>query len=220
MGSVKFGCVIFDCDGTLVDTLGDLSHNMNAVLRSYGFPELSEQSYREKLGWGLKKMALLSLPSDKRDDDLADKLAHDLHYCYSKNPVGFTKPYPGILELVAELKRRKIKLAVLTNKSDTAAQIVINTLFPSGSFDIIQGLTDGKPGKPDPAMAWDIMTTLDMSPRETVFAGDSEIDIQTALNAGCHAVGVSWGYRSREEVLEAGAERIIDKPEELLGLFE
>ncbi|MDR0472152.1 MAG: HAD family hydrolase [Treponema sp.] len=219
MGSIKFRGVIFDCDGTLIDTLGDLASAMNKILEKRGFPLFAEESYRDKVGWGLKKLALLSIPPEKQDDDMAEEIAAELYKNYSENPLGFTKPYPGIPELVAELKRRKIKLAVLTNKSDPAAQIVIGSLFPQGSFDIVQGQINGKPCKPDPAAAWEIITSLNLTPRETIFAGDSEIDIHTALDSGCHAVGVSWGYRSREDIIEAGAERIIDRPEELLALF-
>ena len=108
---------------------------------------------------------------------------------------------------------------MLSNKPDAIASLVVNSLFPAGSFDIIRGEVPGSPRKPDPKPAWDIIMALGGSPRQTVFLGDSEIDIATALASGCHAVGAAWGFRSRETILKAGAERIIDTPEELLRLF-
>jgi phosphoglycolate phosphatase len=216
---MKFKAVLFDCDGTLVDTLGDIAVSMNRALKRGGFPEIPVEAYRDKVGWGIKRLAFLCLPEDSRSGELAAGIAAEASGYYADAPLVHTRPYPGISELVAELRRRKIKTAVLTNKPDPVAQLVINGLFPQGSFDIIQGEITGKPRKPDPACAWDIIVSLGLTPRDTIFAGDSEIDLETAKNAECHALGVSWGYRSRELLLKAGAQRIINKPAEMLDLL-
>jgi phosphoglycolate phosphatase len=109
---------------------------------------------------------------------------------------------------------------VLTNKPDPVAALVVNGLFPSGSFDLVLGEKPGLPRKPDPASTWEILTELGRTPRETIFMGDSEIDMETARAADCHALGVSWGYRERAALEAAGADRIIDAPEQLLPLLD
>jgi phosphoglycolate phosphatase len=138
---------------------------------------------------------------------------------YSENPLTYAKPYPGILELVSALRGKKVKTAVLTNKRDSVAQKVISGLFPIGSFDYVQGETHGKPRKPDPSCVWELLVGLDLVPANTIFIGDSEVDIETAVAAGCFPMGVSWGYRSREILKKAGARHIIDTPCELLDFF-
>jgi phosphoglycolate phosphatase len=220
LAGMKFKGVIFDLDGTLVDTLGDIGSSMNRALRARGFPEHRMEEYREKIGWGITRLASLSLPEDKRNEKLAEELALEAARYYAGTPLGVSKPYPGIEGLIAELKRRKIKTAVLTNKPDPVAQLVIAGLFPSGSFDMVLGERKGSKRKPDPSSSWEILLELGLTPRDTIFMGDSEIDMETALAADCHALAVSWGYRPKELLLKAGAQRIIDKPEELLALIE
>ena len=212
--------VIFDLDGTLTDTLGDIAASMNKALEKHGFPTLDTTEYKDKVGWGLRRLAELCLPQDARKDDIAAAVAEDAALFYIETPLVFTVVYPGILGLVAELKRRKIKTAVLSNKNDPTTQIVISSLFPPGSFDIVQGEVNGKPRKPDPASVWDLLVELKLTPSDVIFAGDSEIDIETAVTSGCFPLGVSWGYRSRETIMDAGARHIIDKPDELLLLLK
>jgi phosphoglycolate phosphatase len=212
----KFRAIIFDLDGTLVDTIGDIAASMNRALERGGFPPLAEEAYIEKVGWGIKKLAFLALPEDARNDEVVEKVAADASRLYAEKPLGFSKPYPGIRELITEVRRRKLKTAVLTNKPDPVTQSVIGGLFLPGSFDWVQGDRPGVPRKPDPGAAWELLLSLDVSPRETVFMGDSEVDMETARAANCHALGVSWGFRPRELLKRAGAQRIIDHPGELL----
>lgn len=214
---MKHKGVIFDLDGTLIDTLGDIAASMNKALEKNGFPALELEAYREKVGWGIRRLAALCIPG--AGADIIDAVANDAVNFYNEKPLVFTKPYPGIPELVAELRQLKIKTAVLTNKPDPVAQTVIAGLFPQGSFSITRGEIFGKPRKPDPACVWDLIVELGMNPSDFIFAGDSEIDIETAVSSGCFPLGVSWGYRSRETILKAGARRIIDKPEELLEML-
>jgi phosphoglycolate phosphatase len=211
---MKFKGILFDLDGTLAD----ITSSMNRALKARGFPEHAAAEYREKVGWGITRLAYLALPEDKRDEKLAAELAAEGARYYAEAPLALTKPYPGISEVITELKRRKIKTAVLTNKPDPVAQMVIAGLFPPGSFDMVLGERKGAKRKPDPSSAWEILLELGLTPRDTVFAGDSEIDMETALAADCHALAVSWGYRPKELLLKAGAQRVIDEPEELLAV--
>ena len=216
---MKHKGVIFDLDGTLVDTLGDIAASMNKALEKNGFAPVETEEYKAKVGWGLRQLAFLCLPECADRDEKATVVAKDAALIYTEEPLVHTYVYPGILELIAELRRRKIKTSVITNKYDPTAQLVVAGLFPQGSFDIVQGEVSGKPHKPDPACVWELLVDLSLTPSDVLFAGDSEVDIETAVSSGCFPLGVSWGYRSRETILNAGARRIIDKPEELLGLL-
>jgi phosphoglycolate phosphatase len=216
---MKYKGIIFDCDGTLVDTLGDISASMNLALKGKGYPVLPEEAYTDKVGWGIKRLAYLCLPEDVRSDELAAQVAADAVSLYAQSPLKYTKPYPGIPELVAELKNKKLKLAVLTNKPDPVARLVINGLFPPPSFEVIYGDIKGRPRKPDPACTWEILVELGLTTRDTFMVGDSEVDIETAIASECLSVGVTWGYRPRSVLETAGARHIIDRPEELIALL-
>jgi phosphoglycolate phosphatase len=216
----QFRCVIFDLDGTLVDTIADIAGAMNSSLAAHAFPTLNPEAFTEKVGWGIRKLAYLALPASSRDDTTVEAVASEAIRIYTKQPVVHSRPYPGIPELTAELKRRKLKTAVLTNKPDPVAKLVVDSIFPPGSFDLIYGDLPGRPRKPDPAGTWELLMKLDATPRETIFIGDSEVDIETARAASCHALGVSWGFRDPEILRQAGADRIINSPGELLELID
>jgi len=216
---LKHRGVIFDLDGTLVNTLGDIAASMNLALASRGFPELQNNDYMDKVGWGIKRLAYLCLPENVRTEELAAQVALEAADNYADKPLIFSEPYPGISGMLSVLRQKKIKTAVLTNKPDVVAQKVISGLFSQGSFDYVRGEIFGGPRKPDPACVWDLLTELDLTPAQIIFLGDSEIDMETALSSGCYPMGVSWGFRSREEIAKAGSCRIIDKPEELLDFF-
>ena len=215
----KYKAVIFDLDGTLIDTLGDIGASANKALKMGGYPEHNIEDYREMVGWGLKRLAFLSLPEEDRSEKNTAEVFEALEKFYREEPLVYTKAYPGMTELVSILVQRKIKTVVLTNKPDPVAQLIIANLFPLHSFDIVKGELSGTPRKPDPASVWDILVDLDLTPAEVIFAGDSEIDIETAVTSGCFPLGVSWGYRSRETIIKAGAKKIIDIPEELLSML-
>jgi phosphoglycolate phosphatase len=215
----KYKGIIFDMDGTLVDTLEDIAASMNRALKSMGFRELPVEEYREKVGWGTERLAFLSLPEEERQKETSSRLAAQASIFYAEAPLVYTRPYPGIPGLINALRQRKIKLAVLTNKPDPIAQKVAAGLFPPGSFDRVQGGAAGKALKPDPASVWELLVELDLTPADTVFAGDSEVDIETAVSSGCFPLGVAWGYRSREMIKNAGARLIIERPEELPELL-
>ena len=216
---MKFACVICDLDGTLADTLEDIARSMNRALTHHGFPARRVEEYRDMVGNGIARLARRSLPDLAPDDPIAEQVAAYAAQCYALEPAVHSKPYPGILALLGELKRLKVALAVLSNKPDPITQLVVGKLFPPGAFNLVLGETPGFPRKPDPASTWDILMTLGATPRETIFMGDSEIDMETARAAECCPLGVCWGYRSRRVLEKAGARRIIERPEELSALI-
>jgi phosphoglycolate phosphatase len=221
---MRFKCVIFDLDGTLADTLEDIAAAVNHALEARGFATLSLERYARIVGDGLRNLCRNALPPSARDDETVDAVRQEALAYYREHPVDHAKPYPGIAELVAQLRgmssrRSGIRTAVLSNKPDSLTQMVIGKLFPPGSFDLVYGERPAFPRKPDPASTWDIITELDASPRETLFVGDSEIDLATATAAECSFLGVAWGFRGREALQAAGAGRIIDRPGELPELL-
>jgi phosphoglycolate phosphatase len=216
---MKYRCVIFDLDGTLVDTLGDITASMNRALKEQGFPPLPPESYKKIVGWGIGRLAFNALPEKDRNEETAALIAEEARKFYLANPLEHSRPYPGMADLASELRRRKIRTAVLSNKPDPVSQLVVEGSFSQDAFDLVQGEVPGLPRKPDPAGAWEILVQLDCTPRETILMGDSEIDMETAINIGCFPLGVSWGFRPRETLEKAGAARIIGKPEELLEML-
>jgi phosphoglycolate phosphatase len=217
---VKYRCVLFDLDGTLVDTIDDIALSMNRALESQGFPAREPAEYPALVGRGIRNLARDCLPPGERTEENTGRVTEAAARFYAEKPVVRSRPYPGIPGLLAGLSQLKIRCAVLSNKPDAVARLVIGRLFPPDSFDLVQGEIPGVPRKPDPGAAWDILVSLGCTPRETIFMGDSEVDMETARNIGCFPLGVSWGFRPVETLEKAGAARIIQNPEELLDLIK
>jgi phosphoglycolate phosphatase len=217
INGMKYRCVIFDCDGTLVDTLEDIAAAMNQALIAHKFSPVPLLNYRDMVGWGIIRLATLALPEEARKEETIQSVSNYAKQLMEDQPLekSLSKPYTGIQELLAELARRKISTGVLSNKPDSVLRRMMAHLFPQHSFNSICGLRPGVVPKPDPSSVWEILADLNRNPHETIFAGDSEIDIETARNAGCYPLGVSWGFRSRKTLETAGAARIIDTPEDL-----
>jgi phosphoglycolate phosphatase len=216
---MKYRCVLFDLDGTLVDTATDIAISMNRALGNFGFPLRKAKDYPALVGRGITNLARGCLPEKERNEENAAMVAEAASRFYREWPVVYSRPYPGILDLLSELSHRKIHRVVLTNKPDPVAGMVIERLFPAGSFDLVQGEIPGVPRKPDPGAAWDILVGLGCTPRDAILMGDSEIDMETARNIGCFPLGVSWGFRPPQVLEKAGAALIIGNPLELLGLI-
>jgi phosphoglycolate phosphatase len=219
---MKYRCVVFDLDGTLVDTIRDIAEAMNKSLTFHGFSPVPPEKYPEMVGWGINKLAWLALAESKDEKaagENAEKVAAAAARFYAETPLAYSKPYPGIPELVAELARERVSMAVISNKPDPVTRLVINGLFPENPFRAVRGEIPGTPRKPDPGAVWELLAQMDRSPRETVLVGDSEIDMETAHNVGCLALGVSWGFRPRSVLEKVGAGRIIDTPGEMLNLI-
>ncbi|MDR2397355.1 MAG: HAD family hydrolase [Spirochaetaceae bacterium] len=217
--STASGGVIFDLDGTLVDTLKDIAASMNRALEFHGFPPVALEEYPTKVGWGIRRLAQLCLPPRVREssaeDAVTETVAQDARRFYQEQPLVHSVPYPGIPGLVAGLKRRGLKIAVLTNKPDPVAQFVIGALFPPDSFDQVRGDRPGLPRKPDPRVTVALLQVLAVSPEATLLVGDSEIDMEAAHTAGCTALGVSWGYRPQSVLEQSGAAHILHRPDDL-----
>jgi phosphoglycolate phosphatase len=210
--------VIFDLDGTLVDTLEDLADAMNRVLSGEQAPVHSYATYKLLVGKGIRDLVGQALPPEKRS-------AATIAGCYARMIADYgehclvkTRQYDGVAELVGGLRAAGVKQAVLSNKSDTLTRRIVKSLFGPGGFDIVMGAQPDLPLKPDPTVALLISTRLGVAPSQIVFLGDSGIDMATASAAGMIAVGAAWGFRTKQELLEMGASAVLDHPLELLRL--
>lgn len=207
---------IFDLDGTLVNTITDLGNSVSYALSSLGFPERTIQEYTSFVGNGTLKLVQHSVPEEFRNDEAVIEHVHSLFKeYYASHFCDTSRVYDGILTALEELKAQGIKLSVLTNKPDEFAVKIMDRLFPKGTFCHVQGARGGVPKKPDPTAELEIMRIMGADPAHTVHIGDSDVDVFTAHNAGIRCVGCSWGFRSRESLVEAGAEAIADKPSQL-----
>jgi len=222
---MKYRCIIFDLDGTLADTIADIASAANRALVFNDFPPLPVNVYTGLVGWGIKALALNALAQVQQKEvsaipeETAQKVADDTMRFYAEEPLVQTKPYPGITELLSKLAQKKVSLAILSNKPDPLAQTVADGLFPRQPFTLVRGEIPGIERKPDPTAVWELLAELDKTPSDTIFAGDSEIDMKCARAAGCFPLGVSWGFRDRSTLEEAGAAVIIDRPMELFEKF-
>jgi len=205
--------VIFDLDGTLVDTLADLSEAMNFGLKKLGQPSRTLDQCRMMIGSGVRRFAQRALGDDKQH--LTDDLLAEMRARYKQNCLDQTRLYDGIAQMVVQLADRGIALAVCTNKDQGVAGRIIEHFFGKSTFALVVGARDGCPIKPDRQVTAGIVEFLGAGAGEMVFVGDSDVDIATAENGGMPFIGVSWGFRSRAELAAAGAEIIIDSPAEL-----
>jgi phosphoglycolate phosphatase len=215
--------VLFDLDGTLVDSLGDIAAALDAVLVELGHPTHTREAYRRFVGEGARELVRRALPaaldpreaSRQLDDALARYKAR-----YRAHLVDETRPYEGIVELIAALRARGALLAVVTNKPHDAALEVVERLFEPGTFEVVLGQKDGVPHKPDPSGPLSILRALAVAPAHALFVGDSETDVRTAKNAGVRAVAVTWGLRDRHDLEASGPDHLVDHPREILALLE
>ena len=212
--------IIFDLDGTLANTLEDIAGSMNRILLAHGYPLHHVNDFKLLVGRGLDNLVKQALPPKAREPEtiavcLAEMIAdYDIH-CLVK-----TDLYEGIRELIHKLLANKIKLAVFSNKSEPLTLKIVGTLLSGVPFVKVAGARSDVPKKPDPTGALLISRQMEVTPAKILYVGDSDVDMITATRAGMVAVGVSWGFRSREELIDNGAIRIVDKPEEIAGLIE
>jgi phosphoglycolate phosphatase len=216
---VRFDAVLFDLDGTLLDTLDDIADASNAVLLRHGFPAHPVSRYRYFVGEGAMNLIIRTLPESARTEDTVRRLYEEFRAEYAKNWNAKTRPYRGVPELLDALVERSVKIAVLSNKPDDFTQKCVGELLGAWAFNAVLGHRDGVPAKPDPNGAIDLAKTLSVSPARILYLGDSSIDMETALAAGMFPVGALWGFRTREELETSGACAVIGKPQDLLALL-
>ena len=203
---------VFDLDGTLIDTIDDLTASMNRALNQCGYPEITRDQVRAYIGCGAYEFVRLAIASSTDDPDRIAACLATYRGMYDRDPVRLSKPFAGIREALADLKRAGIRLGVLSNKPDVATQAVIGRFFGPGCFDAVRGQREGFLPKPDPAAFLELLRELGVSPEEAVMIGDGEPDVLTAKNAGTRQIGVLWGYRNREELAAAGATVFAESP--------
>lgn len=210
-----YKAVLFDLDGTLANTIGDITDSVNTMLAACGYPLKSHDDILQVISYGRREFLRRCLPQElfENEEELSRCLVLYTQY-YEQHYMDTTKPYDGMIELIDRLRKKGIVSAVVTNKAHKNAVYMIHTLFPQDAFFGVWGLS-AFPPKPDPAIALHAADSIGVSPADCLFVGDSELDMITAKNAGMCAVGVSWGYRPVPLLLENGADHIISSPDEL-----
>ena len=213
--------IIFDLDGTLLDTIRDLSGSVNAALRALGYPEHTPEEYKKLVGNGFSVLMMRALPEEARTEEIQAEMLRHFTADYHERFMATTVPYEGIPEMLAALSAKGIPLAVNSNKRDSYTKALIEKHFPDIPFAMVLGGKDEIPHKPDPASALLCARAMGVPAPDAVCVGDSGIDIVTAKNAGMGSVGVLWGFREEEELAGAGADHIAADPASLgriLGL--
>ena len=215
---MKYKLVIFDLDGTLIDTIADLGTATNAALAAKELPQHEPEAFRGMVGHGVRNLVKQAMPEPMREDDQAvDALLKIFLAYYIEHLDDQSRPYPGIPELLADLQAAGVQLGVASNKFQAGAEKLISRMFPEIAFAAVLGGRPGAPLKPDPAIVEEIRTRAGVSREETLMVGDSGADIAAAEAAGVACVAVSWGFRSREAL--AAAPRIVDSAAELRALL-
>ena len=211
--------IIFDLDGTLLDTLADIAEAANRVLALRQLPTHAVPAYRQLVGNGVEVLMQRALPPELSDPATVASASTEFRRVYSETWNHSTRPYADIPELLAVLADRHIPLAVLSNKPHANTLVCVNEFFADDTFAIVLGQRDEIPCKPDPTSAREIADSLGVSAARCWFVGDSDVDMQTAVRAGMQAIGATWGFRSRAELLRSGAQHAIDRPLELLSVL-
>jgi len=216
---MNFKAVIFDLDGTLVDSIEDLADSMNRVLSQNNLPVHNIEAYKYFVGNGLRNLVKAALPESYQEEAFIKNAMAEMMEIYSDNCLNKTTIYKDIPDLLDALVLRDIKAAVFSNKPDELTKKVVNTLFPGFHFEAVIGYTLETLKKPNPEVPLTICGTFGMHPKNVLFAGDSGIDMQTANNSGMFAVGALWGFRTKEELALNGAKYFLSHPLDLLKLF-
>jgi len=213
-----FRCVIFDLDGTLLNTLDDLADSGNYTCRMNGWPEHPVDAYKYFVGNGMAKLVERFTPEEYRTPDVLNSVLNMFVPYYNAHKEDKTVPYAGVPEMLVRLKHAEVKTAVLTNKAHHLAQGVIEHYFP-GMFHYVQGALPDMPAKPDPSLLFALMEQMGATAQETLFVGDSNVDIRTAKNGGLTGCGVLWGFRTASELRQEGADYLVESPEQLTELI-
>ena len=210
--------VIFDLDGTLLYTLGDISYYLNKALEKFGFPTHTEEEIKQFIGNGAKKLVLRSLPMGV-EEEVFNKVFKEYNDAYTSSSSPRTKLYDGIEEVIYTLKERGYKLAILTNKPQETTDVIVKKYFKTNTFDVVFGQRDGIKIKPDKTATLKILSLFDCDPQDVYFVGDGETDVQTAINSNTKGISVLWGFRSFSQLAQEGAKTFVSSPKELLSII-
>ncbi|MBP2645275.1 MAG: HAD-superfamily hydrolase, subfamily variant 3 [Firmicutes bacterium] len=211
-----FSTCIFDLDGTLVNSLADLANSTNSALAALGYPSHPIDNYRYFVGRGVAKLIEVSLPEEARTKEIALEARRLFDEHYSSHYLDNTHPYDGITDLLTALQNKHIRLAVVSNKPQIYVDKIVHHLFPA-VFSICLGQRLGIPRKPDPTGVLEACSALGATAQSSLYVGDSGLDMQTAVAAGCYPVGVLWGFRAKPELESNGAKALVSTPAELLA---
>ena len=217
---MRFKAVLFDLDGTLLDTLKDIGNAANRVLAGKGFPPHALDAYRYFVGDGTAMLINRALPEEKRNDDVIRACLTEFLEDYGRNWNVKTLPYEGIPEILDALNDRGLKMAILSNKPHEFTKQCATELLSNWNFDVVIGQRNGVPPKPDPAGALEVAKRLNIPPADFLYIGDSGVDMKTAVVSGMFPVGVLWGFRSMEELKDNGSLALVDRPSEILSLLD
>ena len=213
---MRYDLVIFDLDGTLLNTIGDLAASVDYVMRSRNLPEHSDAEYRQMVGGGIKRLVERALPASlAANEAYVEECVAQFRRYYVENIDRHTHPYDGMPALLHRLQRCGVKVAVASNKFQHGTERLVAKFFSDIEFVAIEGNRDGAPLKPDPQIVRNIMDIADVPAERTIMVGDSGIDIRTAAAAGIASVGVAWGFRFAEELYDAGATKVASTISEL-----
>lgn len=216
---MSYRAVLFDLDGTLLDTLEDIADAMNRTLNAHGFPTHSLDAYRWFIGDGVANLITRALPEAARRPEVIEQCMATYRADYSQSWNTKTRVYPGIAAMLDGLTRQKLPLAILSNKPHEFTVRCVSQFLARWSFSVVLGASPRFPHKPDPAAALHIAHQLHIPPQDLLYLGDTATDMNTATAAGMVPVGVLWGFRPRQELVESGARLVIDNPVELLELL-
>lgn len=213
---LNYKAVIFDLDGTILNTIDDLADSANEILRQLSCPVHETEKYKYFVGNGIPKLIERCLPADRQE--LKEEALRRFYEYYDRHSKDKTAPYEDIEETLNTLKENGIKLGVITNKADAIAKKIVPYYFGEGIFDYVRGLDETISAKPDPHGALEVADALCLKPHDVLYVGDSGVDMLTAVNAGFTPCGVLWGFRKADELSENGAKYIISSPSELIKL--
>lgn len=215
---MKYEAIIFDLDGTILNTLPDLTESVNFALKKYNFPTRTIDEVRSFVGNGVGLLIKRSLPTGT-DDKICEDCLTEFKIYYENHYAVKTVPYDGICDVLSKIKDKGIKIGVVSNKFDSAVRELCKIYF-DGLIDVSVGEKEGVPRKPSPDSAEYVIRILDVPKNKILYVGDSEVDILTAKNAGLQSISVSWGFKSKEFLFENGASKIIDNPNQILNILE
>lgn len=213
---MKKNLVIFDLDGTLLNTYEDLGNAVNYVLAKYNYPTHDLIAYKTFIGNGIDNLLKTCLPSEFSNEELYAFIRKEFVNYYEANKYNLTHPYEGIMDLLQELESKSIKLAIASNKYHEATVELTNRYFPEIKFDLVLGHRTNEPKKPDPKILLDILNQTQSTKEQSFFVGDSSVDMKTAHYAKIESIGVTWGFRSEEELRNHQADYIVHQPNEIL----